>query len=180
MKLYIENKSQYETQSIKDFLKPIIEHEAVLDAPIEVECYHRKSRTLGRAYYGQVYSTKLGKHYAVKLNLPKPNELQERRLKIVETMIHELAHCRGVHHKELMGGGCCVDVFNVEWFPKELTLNVKMAAIKTPRNLKIERGEYAKKKLKEVQQKAKRYANLVKKWQRKVNYYDKSKLSKVD
>jgi len=173
MKIFIENKTKYETQSIKDFLKPIVEHEAMLDYPTVFECYHKKSNILGRAYFGVVYSSKYGRHYGVKLNFPKPEVLNERKDLIVKTVIHEYAHCRGLKHKDIRGGGCVVNDIDTSWFPKELTLNMKMASVKVPRDLRKERYEKALKKLKEVEKRSIRYAKLVKKWQKKVRYYEK-------
>lgn len=89
-----------------------------------------------------------------------------------QILIHELGHNRGLRHKDMR-----VDYHNFDvGYLKGMTIRRKLAKPKHIRNLVQERYEKSLAKVREFETKKKRTDNLLKKWKKKVKYYqNKSK-----
>lgn len=170
MKLIVDNRTDYTAKSIKAFYKPIAEHEGLAGEDLFI-------RAVNQYRGGAKYNHSKAKYgcYWVELAIWRPEDLHEdRKKKLIQIAMHEFAHCRGLHHKDM---GDCYS-FETSWFPKDLNLEVKQASNPLPKDIKKERYENAKKHLKEAEAKVKRWGNVIKKWKKKVKYYEKSGLVK--
>jgi len=82
---------------------------------------------------------------------------------------HELDHNRGLRHSEMVA---CRTI-DCNW-AKAFEVKRKQDKPKPVRDLKKERHEHALKKVKEFETKKRRTETLLKKWKRKVRYYEKA------
>jgi len=136
----------------------------------------------GSAYYGKVYHEH-GHGYFMNLSIPcdNPNGVDKRDLAL--TIIHELAHCKKETHNQMRKRK---RVYYRQWvgddkkasepfqFADGLLLRMKETPAKKTRNIRLERYQKALNKVREYEAKKKRTANLLKKWQNKVKYYEKA------
>jgi hypothetical protein len=143
----------------------------------------------GNAYMSKVYHPDIHfpdnghRDYGYLIHLKIPNKLQrylvsgeqsnpnDTKRDIASVIMHELMHCQGHNHwkinkLEKKYDYSFVDTF--DFIPK--LMNTKIVA---KRDLKKERYEKAIKMVKVYQTKLKRDTTLLKKWQRKVKYYEK-------
>jgi hypothetical protein len=185
----IKNTSEYDNKDLKNFIYEVGKQIGLKEilGQLEVEVKNRKKSAYdgkvsdwpsGAAYIGKCFDIKTGKHgYFMTLRLP-PN-VNKRRLAFVVS--HELLHCAGFRHRQIdrmrlndwkeAEGERFAYADNLPLNPKKYNLNPP----KPKRDLKKERYEKALKMVKYYQIKLKRTTTLLKKWQRKVKYYEKSR-----
>lgn len=84
------------------------------------------------------------------------------------TAMHELAHCRGIDHKDM------TDDFDTSWANG---FQVRPQETKKLPDRVAQRRNIAIENVKRYQNKLKRTANLLKKWQKKANYYENKQKS---
>ena len=88
--------------------------------------------------------------------------------RFAQILEHEIHHNLGLsNHKDMLSSGD----LNVDYV-KDFRVNIQEEEPKPKRDLKKERYEKALKKVKEYESKLKRYNNLLKKWKKKVRYYE--------
>lgn len=105
-----------------------------------------------------------------------PQTLNKRKLAFV--VQHELYHTIGKGHRSLARefGGWEISESDRFSFADNLLLNPKeLNSPKPPRNIRIEREARAQNKVEELTRKLKRTKTLLRKWTRKVRYYEKIK-----
>lgn len=88
-----------------------------------------------------------------------------------QVYIHEVGHNQGLRHKDMMDH----ERIDVSWWPDE-ALPLKPAAVKPPRDLPAERArklEYAQERVKATETRIKRLTTCLRKWRRKVAYYQR-------
>ncbi len=111
--------------------------------------------------------------YLITIRIPVDNTFTKREL--AHVIIHELMHCQGHNHWAVHK---LERRYDYGWksealaFADNLPLNLKVEVPKPQRNVRAERHEQAKKMVVEYTAKVKRYQNLLKKWQKKVKYYE--------
>lgn len=116
--------------------------------------------------------------YLIKLKIPvnlgqMPVEKFKRDL--AHVVIHELMHCQGSNHWKIHK---LEKKYGYTWgaetlsFADNLPLGLKTQTSKPQRDIRSERYVQAKKKVVEMTSKVKRYENLLKKWRKKVKYYE--------
>jgi len=206
----IVNKTQWNTLDLKKLLtRTLNEYEKVEG---QFPDYQRKRLTVeittgrfsGYAYYNS--------HYA-RVRIPKPEprlppwwkkadfekpenqefiEQQERGYqkmianmseKIADVFMHELDHCKGYRHKQMPGGGYCLQK-DVE-FAKEYEIRPKAVQARPKRDLQRERYNHAIEMVKEAEKRIKKLKSytklaktILKKWEGRVKYYEKELLLK--
>lgn len=103
--------------------------------------------------------------------------------KIADVFMHELDHCKGYRHKQMPGGGYCLQK-DVE-FAKEYEIRPRAVQVRPKRDLQRERYEHAlemveqsKKRIEKLTTDMKRAETILKKWESKVKYYEKELLLK--
>lgn len=167
----IENKTRYQMKEIKRVLKWCLDFTGMDGKNLTVRLVYRRYNCApkfvsGYAYYGRGdYS---GRNFIL-LRLPKKKEDVFGHA-IATTFIHELAHTRGIHHRDMS-----VDeeaIIRHEFWQQNPFTAVEYSKPKK-KNPVESRYENAKAKVKEYQSKVKRTQNLLKKWQKKVQYYQK-------
>jgi IS1 family transposase len=139
------------------------------------------------------YYTGLGSYYLnwVRMKVPRPTqnqwcygsdgratELKEipvefDSIRFAQVLAHEFGHNRHLYHKEM----CAVGDINTDYAEK-FKVQPKQIIEKPKTYLIATRHELAKKKLAEYAAKTKRYVKLLKKWQKKVKYYENKKVMK--
>jgi len=86
-----------------------------------------------------------------------------------QIFIHELGHNRVLHHDEMLGSW----KIDCKW-ARDFKVNIRENKPKIKRDLKQDRYDNAKNKVKELMTKIKRNNTLLKKWEKKVRYYENS------
>ena len=88
---------------------------------------------------------------------------------VAKVFVHELGHNLGLKHKEMVR----VSSIDVSW-SAGMVLTHKRPAPKVKKDLQVVRSENAKRHLAEHEKKLKREQGLVRKWRKKVRYYEKA------
>lgn len=116
----------------------------------------------------------LGDVLAVRVTLP-----EKWRDDLARVVMHEAAHCRGVHHAEMHGSlrrthqaRHCTDDRDVA-FAAQFQIRLQRPKQKAARNVVAERAEHAAKMLAKSERKLKLARTLASKWRAKVRYYER-------
>lgn len=162
----ILNKTSYLTKDISQILNWCLKKEGMVGKNLVVEIIEtrrvydsHRDFVGGYAYYGE---GDFNQRNYIMLKLAKRGTF--KAFDLAHTFIHELAHTRGVKHSE-MG-----------IFPEENDvpdMEIRKKSIPQKKDFRILRYENAIKKSKEYERKMKRTQNLMRKWQKKVKYYQK-------
>ena len=171
----IDNETKYDTKYLRRLFKECEKH-IFQTYLVHGESKHRyisvkthRARWIGG--FGFYHSVSL------RIKLPSPvsthlghikrtNEVSARR--VAQVYLHEVAHNLGKRHKQMTSAY----KIDVSWWPDEL-VPVKQVVVKPKPNIIEVRAAKAQKKLDEWLRKTKRAKTLVKKYQRKVKYYEK-------
>jgi len=174
----ITNKTKYRTDDLKKFIYWVARkegHESSYTKRLRVEAVPSRRWHTGCAY--------LGSHY-IKIRLPGPDILTKPKLASV--IAHEMMHNHQKHSnfqrvttERRMRGSSRYGYYNNEqhWAEaNELELRLvepKAKKVKGPHDRALEGQAKAAKKVQEYERKIKRQQNLLKKWRKKLKYYDK-------
>lgn len=196
----VVNKTKYRTADLKALFHKAARHSPnIMDSGVTeltVEVVYSRGGISGYAYYGKVYH-KNGCGYLMRIRVPnttsrfKDNwqELPEHAMKeytpyewtpkrkreLAHTFIHELYHCAGVKHKDMRGGYFYRgdgEYERLAWADAFPVRRVEPKPGKSAEKRNAEKLAHAAKMLKKHESDLKRKQNLVKKWKRKVKYYE--------
>lgn len=164
----ILNHTDWDTKQLQRIFKWCLKQEGLTGKLLTIEVVNQKqTRTFptefvsGYAYYG---SGDFSRNY-VRIRIPK-GAIHE--FSVAGTVLHELAHTRGVKHKE-MGRDFYHGKLDAESYGSEALLQKKPA--KPKQDIKAIRKAKAEAKVKEYEHKLKRTQTILKKWKKKVKYY---------
>jgi len=176
MKLKITNNTHFQTKDLKKVMKECMKHEGINKCGCAVN-YSKSGRIHGYAYLNSttvimfIPKTKLvaiagsdGTTVQRRENFTFTQGAVER---FAQIFTHELHHNLGLHHKEMKPSW----KINCEW-AKGYPIFIKEDKPKPKRNLKKERYEKALTKVKQYQTRLKKTNTILKKWQKKVRYYE--------
>lgn len=178
MKLTIENKTNYKTKDLRKLFLECMKREGVQNCYVKVK-YSRKSYINGYAWYNS-YNVVMFFRKTKIFHIAGSNGTEYKRREITEltpeeivrtsqVFIHELGHNRGLRHDEM------VSSFNMDCsWTNEFQIRTNEKKPKPKRNLKQERYEHSQKKVKQLTTKLKRNQTLLKKWKKKVRYYERN------
>lgn len=137
---------------------------------------HGKIHTIVKMIYsksGYIHGKAiLGGRY-IWMYIPKNLDLNNKytRESFAQIFVHELDHNKGLCHNEMRGHSG----INVDWC-NDISFKKKEPKPKKQRNIVQERYEHASKMLKKHKTKLKRQETIVKKWSKKVKYYEKKNI----
>jgi len=152
----VENHTIYNTRDLRKLFLAGLKHEGMDPKNYKIVVKYRKGRTYGYAYYNRKW---------IQINLPK--ECYQLSIKqVARTLVHEICHNRGLRHREMD-----YKTIDTSW-AEGYSIRFEKPKEKK-RDIQLERFEHAKKMLDKYESKLKRQKNLVKKWKRKVYYYEK-------
>lgn len=162
----ILNKTSYSTKDISQILNWCLKREGMVGKNLVVEIIEtrrvydsHRDFVGGYAYYGE---GDYNQRNYIMLKLAKRGTF--KAFDLAHTFIHELAHTRGVKYEEM-------EIYLEEDEVPEMQINKKNVPQK--KDFRAARYENAIKKSKEYERKVKRTQNLLKKWNKKVRYYQK-------
>lgn len=169
----IDNKTNYSTRHLRNIFLACERNEGTDPKHREVKVtYTQGGATVGYAWYNS---------NRVVIRLPRPKKQYDNLAsihRVARVYIHEVGHNLNLKHKEMMHWWDIeidfLEAGRVEF--KSVALKPKKEAVKKIKKSAVENNEEkARKKLAEWEKKMNRAKNLVKKYQKKVKYYDKKK-----
>lgn len=152
------NHTDYETKDLKAIFVRACKEEGT-DTDREVTIVYGKKWISGVATLSGTY---------VKMRLPK-NRNKFSRKSLAQVFIHEIGHNLGLLHSDMVNHR----QIPVDWV-YEYPLRKAQLKEKPVRNLKQERYDHAKKTLETKEKIAKRLTNQIKKWKKKIKYYERT------
>jgi hypothetical protein len=162
----IDNNTVYSTRHLRKIFLACEKHEGTDPKFRRVKViYGRSPRCRGYAWYNS---------NSVVMKLPKPKEekgigwIHATIHNLARVYIHEVGHNLNLHHGEMMN-----------WWDMDVDfledVKVEVQTQKPKKSAAEKNEEKARQKLDEWSKKMKRAENLVKKYKKKVKYYDKKK-----
>lgn len=155
----LDNRTDWDTKDLRRLCLAVIKHVGSKHHIITVE-YSKRRRYHGLA---QVGGTKIWM-YVLKENFNVRD--------FAQILQHEIGHNMKLRHEDMAS---CWH-FNTDYC-KDLTVNKRAIKEKPKVDLQKIRHEQARKKVQELASKLKRTETLLKKWQKKVRYYEKKNLN---
>lgn len=172
----IINKTNYDTRYLRSLFIKCEKHEGTNYKYREVEVrYSHSWRVGGYAYYNSRYIVmKLPKRHTIKISEYYTGKKREEEQgawsqRVAQTYIHEVGHNLGLHHKDMPNSS----MIDVSWLSDELLPLKKLKATKPKPNIIEVRANHAQNKLDEWNKKLIRAKTFVKKYRKKVKYYEK-------
>lgn len=172
----IDNKTDYSTRHLRKIFLACEKNEGTDPKPREIKViYTRGGATSGYAWYNS---------NRVVIKLPRPKKQYNNLAsihRVARVYIHEVGHNLNLRHKEMIHWWDIeidfLEAGRVDF--KSVALTPKKEAVKKtqkPKKSAAEKNEEkARKKLAEWEKKLNRSKTFVKKYQKKVKYYDKKK-----
>jgi len=152
------NKTNYDTRYLRSLFIKCEKHEGTNHKYRQVKViYHKTYWVGGYAWYNS---------HSVVMKLPHDKCLTKS---VAQTYLHEVGHNLGLHHKEMPSSGS----IDVSWLPNETVPFKKLRPPKPKQSIIEVRTKHAQKKLEEWNKKLVRAKTFVRKYQRKVKYYEK-------
>lgn len=174
----IENKTSWDTKDIKKLFNFISKKEGITPYKIIIK-YARDGIYImtGRAWCNSRVIEMFLQNKERVYNDNKFTGIKELQIlesdnirNITSTYIHELAHLRGVQHKEMK---ITIDE-GLKNQIKNFTIKRKVIKQKPKTDLQVKRYENVQRHIKDKQIKIKRLTNSLKKWKQKQKYYEKT------
>jgi len=176
------NKTSWSTKDLKRVFKLVCKEETFTPKIVEVVYSGKEGyySGLGQYDYGWIrLRVPNSKKVAGSNGKVSYEPLKELNTNVIAYIFaHEIQHNIGLHHREMNSKR----FWNQEEeqkliipYVKGLTIKRKEVKPKTKKDIKQLRYEHAIIMLRKYELKIKRIGNLIKKWQRKVNYYKKLK-----
>jgi hypothetical protein len=174
----IVNKTTWGTEQLRDLFKLICKKED-FEEPRTVEVVYmgyRGLRCLGQAVVGNHNWVRLMmSDRTTTMNDNGRSQVVEMKeysgldvIGLAQVFVHELQHTDGLRHREMMDS----NKFNVDYV-KGIVIKRKEVEPMPKRDLRRDRYDHALTMLKNYELKRKRIINLLKKWGRKVKYYER-------
>lgn len=161
----IHNKTNYDTQSLRKLFIACEKHEGTNHKYRDITILNSKrGRIHGRAWLNSRYIEMYLSKY-IEMYLSKKANAHT----IAQVYIHEVGHNTGLHHKDMIE----LSSIDVSWLTDGIIPQKKPAPQKPKLNIIEVRANKAQAKLSEWTKKLNRAKTFVKKYQRKVKYYDK-------
>lgn len=177
----VKNETNYDTRYLRSLFiqcekyifRTCLVHGERKDRNVTVK-YKKGVRVAGYAWY---------RSNSIVMRLPRPestrygikNENHVNARSIARVYLHEVGHNIGLRH-EKMGSIMNIDV---SWCPDELIVQKEKKMMRAKKNVVEVRAEKAEKKLAEWTKKMDRAKTFVKKYQKKVKYYEKKMAASV-
>lgn len=152
------NKTEYDTRYLRGLLIQCEKHEGTNYKLREVKVLKSKRGVHGRAWYN-----------SWSINMYLPRDAKSRS--IAQVYIHEVGHNLSLRHRDMTP----IHQIDVSWLSDEVVPLKKSKPTKPKPNIVEAQAMHAQKKLDEWNKKLNRAKNYVKKYQRKVKYYEKKK-----
>lgn len=157
MKIKIKNDTEYETRNLRKIISRCIKTDGPrAETKMDIHIRPSKKYLSGYAYLNSNF---------VCMRIPSTGEIDTVRF--TQIFIHELQHCRGEVHREMVKS----KTIDAGW-AKAFPIQKRPVKIKPVADLKSKRYETAKSRVSKYEIKMKRMATLLKKWKRKVTYYE--------
>ena len=170
------NKTNYDTRYLRSLFIKCEKHEGTNHKYRNVKVIYGHTYWVGGYAWYNSHSVvlKLPKRQTIKMTVyhtgeKKISEQGASSHQVARTYIHEVGHNLGLHHKDMPSSGS----IDVSWLPDEFIPLKKAKTLKPKPNIIEVRARHAQKKLDEWNKKSARAKNLVKKYKRKVKYYEK-------
>jgi len=155
----IINKTQYDTRYLRSLFIQCEKHEGTNYKYREVEVLKSKrTRVHGKAWYNSRYVT---------IYLPNNASVHS----IARVYIHEVGHNIGLRHKDM----AYIGNIDITWLHDEIAPLKKPKTSKPKPNIVEVRANHAQTKLDEWEKKLARAKTFVKKYRKKVKYYQKKR-----
>ena len=174
----IINETSYRTDQLRALIVRVAQDElsAHQKKILRVKVVYARAgqRKLGHAFYGTVYSQVL----SMTLYLDRDCAHEHLR-KLALIIAHEMAHCRGMRHREMRGNryhwvdGWAERYAYAQSFPLEQ--QVKPSVMKPG---DAEKHAHALTMMQQWTSRAKKASTLLKKWARKARYYERKMAAK--
>ena len=153
------NKTNYDTRYLRSLFIKCERHEGTNPKYREVTVYESKRRRVhGRAWIRSRY---------IDMYLPAEANIRS----IARVYIHEVGHNLGLRHSQMID----INLIDTLWLPDETVPHKPIKTQKPKLNIVEIRATKAQKKLDEWNKKLSRAKIYVKKYQKKVKYYEKRK-----
>jgi len=123
-----------------------------------------------RSRYKSYYSEGQMKDVEERIERAKANPRLTGSVSFAEVFMHELQHCRGLKHEDMLSDS---EAFDCSW-AKQFPLRLKNVTQKPKEDLQIKRYNNVLKHIDEKRRVIKRNQNLLEKWEEKRNYYEKA------
>jgi hypothetical protein len=163
--MIIQNQTHFVTSDLKSFIlraikESIKEGEDSRTKRLTVKVVYSKNREWGGAgYSGYAYYN----GYLMRLRIPR--ELKDKEA-FARLVMHEYDHIVGYHHRQMDW------VYNTAWV-NGYEIRIQPPKVKEKIDVRLVRYERTKKLLKEKQTQMKRVQTLIKKYAKRVKYYEK-------
>lgn len=162
----IKNSTHYKTKDLRKIFTYCLKRSGMVGDNLIVDVLDRgrNTRRLAYAYYGHGDFSR--RNNLITVFMPP---VVKNTVELVNTFLHELAHTRGIHHKEMyepdVKDAELVDVLPIVIFPKEAEEKPILSLVEKRHQKAIRMQNKYQKAVKDNQK-------LLAKWTKKVKYYE--------
>lgn len=154
----VTNKTEFRTDDLRKIFKA-----GLIAEGAEYKRYWITVRKSRKHITGSTWYTS----HNISINLP--SDAGERLRYLAQVFVHEIGHTLGLRHSEMTH----YYTIKIPWL-NGMVLRKKTVKVKPKEDLRTKRYQHALKMFKSHKSNLKREENLVKKWGRKVKYYEKA------
>ena len=170
----IRNETYYRTGDLRKLFKAGFEAEGVNSRGYYIRvCYARQAWATGYGFYNsKSLCVRLPSLETIKrrmaLRVHKLQVVEVNVKRVAQVFVHEVGHTLGLRHREMVKSSS----IEVSW-SEGMEIRKKEVVPIPKTDPKLVRFEHAKEKLREHEGKLRREAKLVRKWKKKVRYYER-------